>query len=97
MVADVFAPIGRLEKDGEGYRLYGQWNFASGVLWSEYIGLGAMADLGNGPEYVMAVVRTTDPNFKLIENWDTLGLRSYRKYWRSGGWCLYTGTSYITW
>ena len=46
LIADVFAPLGRMEKDAEGYRLYGQWNFASGVLWSEYIGLGAMADLG---------------------------------------------------
>ena len=40
------------------------------------IGLGAMADLGNGPEYVMAVVSTSDPDLKLIENWDTFGLRS---------------------
>ena len=51
-----------MEKDGDGYRLYGQWNFASGVLWSEWIGLGAMADLGEGPEYVMPVLRTSDPN-----------------------------------
>ena len=35
LIADVFAPLGRAEKDGDGYRLYGQWNFASGVLWSE--------------------------------------------------------------
>jgi alkylation response protein AidB-like acyl-CoA dehydrogenase len=76
LIADVFAPIGRLEKDAEGYRLYGQWNFASGVLWSEYIGLGAMADFGNGPEYVMPVLKTSDPNLKLIENWDTLGMRA---------------------
>ena len=76
LIADVFAPLGRMEKDGDGYRLYGQWNFASGVLWSEWIGLGAMADLGEGLEYVMPVLRTSDPNFKLIENWDTLGLRS---------------------
>jgi hypothetical protein len=77
LVADVFAPIGRLEKDGDGYRLYGQWNFASGVLWSEWIGLGALADLtGDGPEYVMAVVSTKDPNLKKIHNWDTLGLRA---------------------
>src|SRR4051794_37214097 len=76
LVADVFAPIGRVEKDGEGYRLEGQWNFASGVLWSDYIGLGAMGDLGNGPEYVMAVVSTKDPDYKQIENWDTLGLRA---------------------
>ena len=76
LIADVFAPLGRMEKDGDGYRLYGEWNFASGVLWSQWIGLGAMADLGNGLEYVMPVLKTSDPNLKLIENWDTLGLRS---------------------
>ena len=37
---------------------------------------GAMADLGNGPEYVMPARRTSDSNLKPIENWDTLGLRS---------------------
>ena len=58
LIADVFAPIGRMEKDGDGYRLYGQWNFASGVLWSEWIGLGAMARQSerDGPEYVCLVV-----------------------------------------
>ena len=31
--------------------------------------------LGEGTEYVMPVLRISDPNLKLIENWDTLGMR----------------------
>ncbi|MCM3725019.1 acyl-CoA dehydrogenase [Neobacillus cucumis] len=77
LIADVVAPLGRAEKDGDGYRLFGQWNFASGVLWSDYVGLGSMIDItGEGPEYCIAVVSTSDPDVKIIENWDTLGLRS---------------------
>ncbi|WP_377917954.1 flavin-dependent monooxygenase [Bacillus songklensis] len=76
LVADVVAPIGRAEKDGDGYRLYGQWNFCSGVLWSDWIGLGAMVEMpdGEGPEYCLVVVPKSDT--KIVENWDTVGLRS---------------------
>ena len=45
LMADVFAPVGKVTDDGEGYRLSGQWNFCSGVLWSDWIGLGAVAQL----------------------------------------------------
>lgn len=76
LLADVVAPIGRVEKDGEGFRLYGQWNFCSGVLWSGWIGLGAMMELpdGQGPEYCLLALPKSD--VKVVENWDTIGLRS---------------------
>ncbi|WP_245578146.1 flavin-dependent monooxygenase [Alicyclobacillus herbarius] len=75
LLADVVAPVGRAERDGDGYRLYGRWNFCSGVLWADWVGLGCMAELpdGNGPEYcVMALPRK---DFTIIHNWDTVGLR----------------------
>jgi alkylation response protein AidB-like acyl-CoA dehydrogenase len=75
LLADVVAPVGRVEKDGNGYRLYGQWNFASGVLHSDWIGLGAMMELpdGEGPEYCLLALPKSD--FRIVENWDTIGLR----------------------
>jgi len=75
LLADVVAPIGRTEKDGDGFRLYGQWNFCSGVLSADWIGLGAMAELteGEGPEYCLFVLPKSDVT--IIRNWDTLGLR----------------------
>ena len=40
LICDVFAAIGKAEKDGDGYRISGKWNFASGCLYSDWIGLG---------------------------------------------------------
>ena len=40
LIVDVFAPVGKAVRDGDGYRISGRWNFASGVLYSEWIGLG---------------------------------------------------------
>ena len=75
LMADVFAPVGKVTDDGEGYRLSGQWNFCSGVLWSDWIALGAVAKLKDGtePEYSMFIVHKDDT--EIINNWDTLGLR----------------------
>ena len=75
LLADVVAPVGRVKKDGDGYRLYGQWNFCSGVLHSDWIGLGAMMELpdSESPEYCLLVVPKSD--VKIVENWDTIGLR----------------------
>lgn len=76
LLADVVAPVGRVEKDGEGYRLYGQWNFCSGVLHSDWIALGAMMELpdSNGPEYCLLALPKSD--VKIVENWNTIGLRA---------------------
>ncbi|WP_338451139.1 acyl-CoA dehydrogenase [Niallia oryzisoli] len=75
LLADVVAPVGKVEKDGEGFRLYGQWNFCSGVLSSDWVGLGAMAELneGEGPEYCLFVLPTSD--VEIVRNWDTIGMR----------------------
>ncbi|KIL45122.1 acyl-CoA dehydrogenase family protein [Jeotgalibacillus soli] len=77
MLADVVAPLGKVEadKDGEGYRLSGNWNFCSGVLWSEWIGLGAVMKLPDStePEYCLLALPKSD--LKVVKNWDTVGLR----------------------
>ncbi|MFB3167744.1 acyl-CoA dehydrogenase family protein [Neobacillus sp. 179-C4.2 HS] len=75
LMADVFAPVGKVTDDGEGYRLSGQWNFCSGVLWSDWIGLGAIAKLKDGtePEYCMFILNKEEA--EIIHNWDAMGLR----------------------
>ncbi|BDG27682.1 acyl-CoA dehydrogenase (plasmid) [Thermus thermophilus] len=74
LVVDVFTPLGKVEPDGEGFRLSGEWKFASGVLYAEWIGLGAMVPLNGGPpQPCLMAVRVED--VEIIENWDTLGLR----------------------
>lgn len=74
-VADVLAPVGTVEKDGDDYLLSGQWNFASGVPHSTWIGLGAVTQLPDNeqPEYCLFAVRVAE--LEIIRNWDPLGLR----------------------
>jgi len=76
LIADIFATQGRLEPDGTGWRLFGEWKMGSGGIYAEWIGLGALAQLPGWPEPgpVFAVVRTRD--VEIIRNWDSLGLRA---------------------
>lgn len=74
LVVDVFTPLGKVEKDGEGYRLSGEWKFASGVIHSEWIGLGGVVPLPDGPQPCLIAIRTDE--VEIVKNWDTLGLRS---------------------
>lgn len=75
LMADVFAPVGKVTNDGEGYRLSGTWNFCSGVFWCDWIALGAAHQMHDGdkPEVSLFIVNKKD--IEIIENWDTLGLR----------------------
>ncbi|CAM4324302.1 acyl-CoA dehydrogenase family protein [Lacicoccus alkaliphilus] len=77
LMADVFAPVGKVEDadDGKGYLVSGQWNFCSGVLWSDWIALGAFHTMKDGdkPELSLFIVRKED--VEVIDNWDTMGLR----------------------
>lgn len=75
LICDVFAPVGKVEKDGDGYRISGTWNFASGVLHSEWIGLGVLMKFSeeSEPEFCMGIMRTSE--VKILNNWDALGLR----------------------
>ena len=75
LICDVFAPVGKAERDGDGYRISGTWNFASGVLYSSWIGLGLVMEFPDStePEFCMPVLRTSE--VEVLNNWDTLGLR----------------------
>ena len=75
LMADVFAPIGKVVDDGEGYRLSGQWNFCSGVFACDWIALGAVHKMQDGtePEFSLFIVHKKD--VEIIENWDSIGLR----------------------
>ena len=75
LICDVFAPVGKAVRDGDGYRISGKWNFASGVLFSDWIGLGLMMEFKEGgePEFCMPIMRTSE--VEVLNNWDVLGLR----------------------
>lgn len=75
LIVDVFAPVGKAVRDGDGFRISGRWNFASGVLYSEWIGLGLMMEFEEGgePEFCMPLMRTSE--VEVLNNWDVMGLR----------------------
>lgn len=75
LICDVFAAVGKAEKVDGGYLVNGTWNFASGVNYSEWIGLGVVAEVDekDTPQIVMSVFHRSQ--VEIIENWDTFGLR----------------------
>lgn len=75
LLADVLAPVGKVTNDGDGYRLSGQWNFCSGVLWSDWIGLGAVHQLLDGDKREHALYIVHKDEIEIVRNWDTIGLR----------------------
>ncbi|SFE23956.1 3-hydroxy-9,10-secoandrosta-1,3,5(10)-triene-9,17-dione monooxygenase [Lentibacillus persicus] len=77
LMADVFAPVGKVtnDSDGEGYRLSGQWNFCSGVLWCDWIALGAIHQLRDGSEPELSLFIVHKKDAEIIDNWDPIGLR----------------------
>lgn len=77
LLADVFAPVGKItdDPDGKGYRISGQWNFCSGVLWSDWIGLGAVHKMRDGEEPELGLYIVHKKDTEIIKNWDPIGLR----------------------
>ena len=75
LICDVFAAVGKAEKDGDGYRISGTWNFASGCLYSDWIGLGVSIQFPDSdqPEVCLPMLKASE--LQIVENWDTFGLR----------------------
>ncbi|WP_419959198.1 acyl-CoA dehydrogenase family protein [Psychrobacillus sp. BM2] len=75
LIADIFSPIGKVEVDGDGFRLSGTYSFVSGVLHSDWVAVGAFMEYpGSGQkEHVAFNLPTRD--VQIIRNWDVLGLR----------------------
>ncbi|WP_246811914.1 acyl-CoA dehydrogenase [Oceanobacillus polygoni] len=76
LIADIFAAIGTAEKDGDGYRISGKWNFVSGVNHADWVGVGVkivMSDGDGKPEVCLPIIPVSE--LQIVENWDTFGLR----------------------
>ena len=75
LICDVFATMGKAERDGDGYRISGTWDFASGVLYSDWIGLGVLTEVPDSdkPKVCMPIFKKSE--VEIVKNWDTFGLR----------------------
>ncbi|WKA59245.1 acyl-CoA dehydrogenase [Planococcus shenhongbingii] len=75
LISDIFAAMGTAVKDGDGYRISGKWNFVSGILHSEWVGVGVKIQFPDKekPEVCLPILKTSE--VEIVENWDTFGLR----------------------
>ena len=80
-VVGAWFPPGRADAVEGGYRVTGQWAFASTCHYAQYyMGMGVIHDGGDprvgpdgNPSLVMVFFPTGDGH--IVENWDTLGMR----------------------
>lgn len=75
LVADVFAPVGRVEKCDGGFLLSGTWNYVSGINYCEWISVGAryQFDDEEEPESLGLCLKISE--IEVMKDWDSLGLR----------------------
>jgi alkylation response protein AidB-like acyl-CoA dehydrogenase len=74
-VGDIFMPIGQVEYVDGGVKLSGQWSFGSGILWNEWMGLGAVVQVpGEDPQPCLLNINKSE--YEVIEDWDPFGLRA---------------------
>lgn len=71
---DIFMPLGKIEYVDGGVRMSGQWSFGSGVLWNDWMGLGAIVQApGEDPQPCLVNVKKSQ--LEVIHDWNPFGLR----------------------
>ncbi|MGH9210316.1 MAG: acyl-CoA dehydrogenase family protein [Acidimicrobiales bacterium] len=74
--ATMFEPSGKVVRDGDRCLLRGRWPFASNVLHSVWIGVGALVEGDDGTvDPVPRVVFVPVADLVVEDTWDALGLR----------------------
>ncbi len=74
-VADVFAPVGKVEEVDGGYLISGKYKFVSGISYSDWVGVGAFMQFDDSDieERVGICLKVSDCT--IIKDWDSMGLR----------------------
>ncbi len=77
----VFAPRGRAERSGEGFRLSGRWSFVSGVQHCDWVMGGCIVFNGDSPELLesgtpdVRLMLMPRDSVEVIDTWSVSGLR----------------------
>ncbi len=75
MIAGVLIPgCGKARKADGGWRLSGQWPFASGVYGADWFIAAAFAENGDGPP-IAQMHAVPFAEYKILDTWQTAGLR----------------------
>lgn len=75
LLADIFAPVGQIKKVAGGFILNGKYNYVSGIKYAGWVGLGAMYPNVENSEPAMMGLIVNTADIKIIEDWNSLGLR----------------------
>jgi 3-hydroxy-9,10-secoandrosta-1,3,5(10)-triene-9,17-dione monooxygenase len=75
LMADSFAPVGKVQPVAGGYRLSGEWSFLSGLWCSDWVSVGAMIprEQGGRPEWAMCFLPKED--YQLNDQWRVVGMQ----------------------
>lgn len=72
---DIFFPLGKIAYVDGGVKLSGQWQFGSGVLWDEWMGLGAFVRMPGEDAVQPCLVTVRTSELEIIHDWNPFGLR----------------------
>ncbi len=72
-IATSFVPVGAVESAEAGWRLSGDWSWASGVEHCGWIMLGGVVPGGDHPEFRLFLVPTSEVT--IVDTWYSAGLR----------------------
>ncbi len=73
-IAASIQPIGRVRPADGGYRVSGQFPFASGINHSRWLIVGAILEMDGRPEGVFFLVRPGD--YEVVDSWFTVAMRA---------------------
>jgi alkylation response protein AidB-like acyl-CoA dehydrogenase len=73
-IAASILPLARVTPVARGYRISGQFPFASGINYSQWLLVGGLVETGGHPEWTFFLIRPKD--FKVVDNWFTGAMRA---------------------
>ena len=75
VAAGVWAPRGKARRVDGGYRVSGRWAFCSGIMHSDYLFGGSMAEDAGGEPPTPRVLAMPVSELEIVDTWHTSGLR----------------------
>jgi len=78
LAAGQFAPNGTARRDGDGWRVTGDYQFGSGIAHAEWVGAGVLTETDGAPDANPDFLLALFPAAQATRtgNWDVLGLRA---------------------
>src|SRR5215471_13276234 len=75
LMADSFAPVGKVQPVSGGYRLSGRWSFLSGLWCSDWVAVGALIapEQSDRPEWAICFVPKAD--YQVDDQWHVVGMQ----------------------